>query len=369
MRKLAALILCALILCPAVLVYAAPQVSAGGACLLEASTGRVLYAQNADVKLPMASTTKIMTAILAIESCDISETVAVDDKAVGTEGSSMYLRYEERITVEDLLFGLMLTSGNDAAVALAIHICGSVEDFAILMNEKAAELGCENTNFVTPNGLHHDDHYSTAYDMALIAAYAMQNADFKRIVGTTYHETESGSISRTLKNKNKLLWEYEGGNGVKTGYTTRSGRCLVFSASRDGLQLVGAVINCPDMWNAAKGMLDFGFENYEMAMLVNAETQRFVIEIENGTKKALEVAPEHSIMYPVRKSGEDLVELSFTCEESLCAPVSFGLEVGEIGVSVNGEPVRSCRLITIEGAERLDFWYYLREVLQSWFAA
>ncbi|MDO4543011.1 MAG: D-alanyl-D-alanine carboxypeptidase family protein [Clostridia bacterium] len=347
---------------------AAPAVSVQGACLMEATTGRVLYEHNADQGLPIASTTKIMTALLAIENCNLDELVAIDDEAVGTEGSSMYLGYDETLSVRDLLYGLMLTSGNDAAVALAIHIAGSVEDFATMMNEKAKSLGCENTNFVTPNGLHNSNHYASAMDMSLIASYAMQNEDFAKIVGTTYHETETGAVSRTLKNKNKILWEYEGGCGVKTGYTIAAGKCLVFAAERDGLLLVGTVINCPDMWNGAKNMLDFGFENFEMTTLVDAKTWKASVSVEDGEKKELAAVVEKSIMYPTKKNGEDTVSVSFECVKSLTAPVELNSELGTIRVLVNGQIVGERRLIASQSVDKLGFWYYLMEVLERFIA-
>ena len=208
------------------------EISAGGVMLMDACTHKVLYAKNAHEKLPMASTTKIMTAILAIETGKLDALVTVPKEAYGVEGSSMYLRLGEKISLRDLVYGLMLVSGNDAAVAIAINVGGSIAGFAALMNEKAKALGAQNTHFVTPNGLHDAEHYTTAYDLALIASYAMQNETFREIVGTTYYRTVTGEITRTVKNKNKILWEYEGGNGVKTGYTMAAGKCLVFSAER-----------------------------------------------------------------------------------------------------------------------------------------
>lgn len=368
MKKLLSLLLALLILGigSTTLAQGAPAVSAGGACLMEASTGRVLYEKNADVQLPMASTTKIMTALLAVERCSLDEMVKIDDSAVGTEGSSMYLDHGETLSMVDLLHGLMLTSGNDAAVAIAIHISGSTEDFAKLMNSRAKELGCTNTNFVTPNGLHRSDHYSTARDMSLIACYAMQNKDFSDIVSTEYHQTTTGERSRTLKNKNRILWEYEGGNGVKTGYTQRSGKCLVFSAEREGMQLVGTVINCPDMWNTAKGLLDYGFENYEMTSLVDAQSMTFSVPVENSEKKHLAVAPEHSILYPTKKNGEDTINVTHSLPELTEAPLMCGTELGSITVRVNDTYVATQNLIAIESAEKLSFWYFLGKVFSRW---
>ncbi|MDD3401591.1 MAG: D-alanyl-D-alanine carboxypeptidase [Eubacteriales bacterium] len=345
------------------------DVYTAGACLIEASTGRVLYEKNADKRLPMASTTKVMTALLTLENCSLDEMVKIDDRAVGVEGSSMYLGYGETLCMRDLMYGLMLTSGNDAAVAIAIHVAGDVESFVELMNTKAVQIGCQNTNFVTPNGLHNDNHYSSARDMALIGAYAMQMPEFREIVSTNYHQTTTGNTDRTLKNKNRLLWEYEGGNGVKTGYTTKSGKCLVFAAKRDGMQVVGAVLSCPDMWNAAKSIMDYGFENYEMAALVDAETTSFFVPVKNSEKKHLAVSPEHSILYPIKINGDDNVNITHQTVEYTQAPVMAGSIMGSISAQVNGEYVGTYDLIAVESAQEYDLMYYLSQIFFGWLSA
>ncbi len=313
----------------------------------------------------MASTTKVMTALLAIETGGLDRLIAVADAAVGTEGSSMYLKRGEKLTLSDLLYGLMLTSGNDAAVAIACAIDGSVDAFAERMNARARELGCADTNFVNPNGLQHPEHYTTARDLCRIACAAMQNETFRTIVSTTYHVTQSGDAPRTIKNKNRLLWEYEGGNGVKTGYTTTAGKCLAFSARRGELQLVGVVLDCPSMWQTAKQLLDLGFETLEMQRLLPTQLPFLSIEVKNGDKERLAVVPKQGILYPIRKDGSDDVRVSVTvAEEPLSAPVAHGTEVGRVTIRVNGEVVLSGPLVTAEGAERLTYPYYLREVLR-----
>ena len=317
----------------------------------------------------MASTTKILTALLALETCSLDDIIEIDERAAGTEGSSMYLKEGERLSLEDLLYGLMLSSGNDAAVAIATHISGDVKSFAALMNQRAQELGCTNSNFVTPNGLHNDDHYSSALDMARIAACAMKNEKFRSLVSTNYHKTDTGAQQRTLKNKNRILWEYEGGNGVKTGYTKKAGKCLVFSAERDGMQLIGVVLACPDMWAEAKKLLDYGFSNYEMTRIVSAEDDISYVAVENSEKKQLAAAPEHSILYPTRKNGEDEIEVVRTVAELTEAPVKAGTGLGSITVSVNGEILCSQALIAIEDADKFNFWFYLGELIRGWLAA
>lgn len=347
---------------------AEPTVSAGGVALMEADTGRLLFAQNADARLPMASTTKIMTALLALERCSPDEIVSVPREAYGVEGSSMYLNLDEELLLSDLLYGLMLVSGNDAAVAIACHVAGSVEAFAALMNERAAQLGCTDTNFVTPNGLPDDEHYTTARDLCRIACAAMQNEAFAALVGTTYHETVSGDRARTLKNKNKVLWQYEGGCGVKTGYTTTAGRCLVFAAEREGMLLVGVVLNCPDMWNAAYSLLDYGFDAYENTLLVDAGACMAYADVTGGVKKGLAIYTKQAILYPLRCDGGDEIEWRLDYTESLPAPVAAGSEVGVLTLLVNGEAVASSPLVTGEAVAAADIWCYLFRIFHGWAA-
>ncbi len=345
-----------------------PDVSAGGAILIEASTGRVLLAQNADAPLPMASTTKVMTALLAAEHGDLDALVPVPDSAYGTEGSSMYLHRGERVSLRDLLYGLMLRSGNDAALTIANHIGGSTEDFAARMNARAKEIGCQNTHFVNPNGLPAEGHYTTARDLAQIAAVAMQNETFRLVVGTSYYEAKTGDQLRVLQNKNRLLWQYEGGCGVKTGFTKAAGRCLVFSAEREGMLLVGVLLNCPDMWNTAYAMLDYGFAAYEMRRLLSAGTPIGTVSVSRGESEVLELYAKEDILYPIKRDGSDAVEWKLARAESLNAPVVAGHEAGIVTLYVNGSEASGTPLIVTRGAARADVGYYLGEILSIWSA-
>ena len=251
--------------------FAGDQLCVGkSAILIEASSGRVLYEKNAYQKLPMASTTKIATALTALKHAKCDEIVTVDKQAVGIEGSSIYLREGEKLTVEELLYGLMLRSGNDAAVALAIHVGGSVDGFVTLMNNLAKEVGAKDTSFINPHGLHDENHYTTAYDLALITKAALQNEKFAQIVSSknAVISNEGYEYRRNLTNKNKLLTNYEYANGVKTGYTKKAGRCFVGSAKKDGMQLIAVVLNCGPMFENAQSMLEFGFSCYTMTNII-----------------------------------------------------------------------------------------------------
>ncbi|MUK87229.1 D-alanyl-D-alanine carboxypeptidase [Ornithinibacillus sp. L9] len=256
---------------------ASPSVSAQNAILIEKNTGRVLFEKQAHEKELIASTTKIMTALLAVESGKLDETVTVSERAVYTEGSSIYLKPGEKIKLEDLVYGLMLRSGNDAAVAISEHIGGSVEGFVHLMNEKAKWLGMTNTSFENPHGLDGEEHYSTAYDMALLMRQAMNNEHFQKITSTTSYKSESRSYS--WQNKNKLLTMfYEYCTGGKTGFTKAAGRTLVSSASKDGMELIAVTFNAPDDWRDHMKMFDWGFDNYEMESIASEGEIQFKVE-------------------------------------------------------------------------------------------
>ena len=338
-------------------------IPAQAAYLIEANSGRVLVSQNADARLPMASTTKIMTALLAIESGRLHETVKVPSEAVGTEGSSMYLKAGERIPLLDLVYGLMLTSGNDAAVAIAYFLCGGTDAFAAQMNARAAELGLNNTHFVNPNGLHDPNHYTTARDLATLAAAALDNPTFVEIVQTKYRETD-GDVSRKLKNKNRLLWEYEGGIGVKTGYTKAAGKCLVFAAERGGIKAVGVVLNCPSMWNTAKAMLDAAFQTYRAKTFLAADTV-FSVSVENGVKKTLCAVPKRSILYPTEIDGDETFTVDVALEPTLCAPVEAGQTVGTATLVRNGTAVCTIPIVARESVFPVDFRYYFLKTVSD----
>ena len=258
------------------IIYATTVFSAGGlslsaksAALYDPTSNSFLYTKNADTRLPMASTTKIMTALVAIENSSLDKDVLVCDMAIGTEGSSLYLKKDEIMSMGDLLMGLMLRSANDAAVAIAYEVAGSIEAFADKMNEKAAEIGAINTHFTNPHGLDDKNHYTTATDLALIAAEALKNDIFVEIVSTKKCIIKNfDGDARLLINHNKLLTLYDGAIGVKTGFTKKSGRCLVGAAERDGVRLIAVTINAPNDWNDHQTLFDFGFSKLKSSDLL-----------------------------------------------------------------------------------------------------
>lgn len=240
--------------------------SSSATIVIEQSSKKVLSSNNSRVRLAMASTTKIMTALVVLDNIvDVDVQLAIPEQAVGVDGSSVYLRRNEIWSVRDLLYALMLRSGNDASVALAIAVGGSVQGFVDMMNAKVQELGLKDTHFTNPHGLHDDEHYTTAYDLAIITAKAMQNPLFKTIVSAKSYVVEGNYTHDKyyFGNKNKMLLMMDGADGVKTGYTKNSGRCLVSSATREGNQLICVVLNVHDMWNVSKNLLEKGFEQLQ----------------------------------------------------------------------------------------------------------
>ncbi|WP_100407141.1 D-alanyl-D-alanine carboxypeptidase family protein [Bacillus solitudinis] len=281
------------------------SVSAQAAVLIEKESGRVLYGKNEHQPLRIASITKIMTAILAVESGKVDELVTVSKRAAGTEGSSIYLRENEKIKLEDLVYGLMLRSGNDSAVAIAEHVGGSLEGFVYMMNEKAEELGMTKTMFQNPHGLDdHEEHYSTAYDMALLTKYAMNNEHYKEITSTKTHRVEGEQI-RVWKNKNRLLTElYKYSTGGKTGYTKRANRTLVSTAQKDDMDLIVVTLNAPSDWHDHMNLCNWAFNTFEVDTLIKEGTFR---EIKDAFYKDRIFAP-YSFEYPLTNAEREMVK-------------------------------------------------------------
>ena len=275
-------------------------VEAKAECVMEMNSRRVLYESHGDIRLPMASTTKILTAATVLESAEnLKDQVIISGEAVGVEGSSVYLKKDDIYTVEELLYGLMLRSGNDCAVALALHCCGNISKFAAKMNETAQKAGALTSNFVNPHGLPHKGHYTTARDLSYIACYAMHNTKFREIVSTEYF------APRHWKNKNKMLWLYDGGIGIKTGYTKEAGRCLVSAAERENMTLICTVLNCSTTYERSSKLLDDAFEKYHYEQLLDKDT---VFTVKVG-EKVIKCKSEADYFYPLMEEEKELVEI------------------------------------------------------------
>ncbi len=317
----------------------AQAVSAQSAILLDAQTGRILYEKNIDRKSLIASTTKIMTALVVCEQCNVLDRMRIPKEAVGIEGSSMYLQEGEVLTVQELLYGLMLHSGNDAAVALAIYCGGTVEGFAQLMNDKAHRLGMDGSHFENPNGLDSPGHYSTARDLAILAAYAMDNPIFAKTVST-----KTVSVGqRSLRNHNKLLWQVEGADGVKTGYTKAAGRILVSSAVRQGRRLIAVTINAPDDWNDHKQLLENGFTRYCVRPLVSKGECLGYQEVAGGQQGYAALHADADFSFAMAQ--DEQVEIILPAPGFVYAPVVQGQKAGYAHVCIGDKSVGKIPLI------------------------
>jgi len=317
----------------------AVSISATAAVLMDVDSGRVLYAQNEDTKMLIASTTKIMTALVALENGDLNSTVKISAEAANTEGSSMYLKAGEKLTLETLLYGLMLCSGNDAAVAVAQGVAGSTDKFVKLMNEKAKELGMTHTSFANPNGLDDEKHYSTAKDMAVLACAAMNNETFARIVSTRTI-TVGG---RTLTNHNKLLSYVDGCIGLKTGYTKAAGRTLVSCVRRNGQRLVAVTLQDGNDWADHAALYDYGFSTYPAQRAMTIGETVGTLAVTGGLTTSLPLVAADSFSWPLAQ-GEKL-EVRFELPKSLRAPVTAGTSAGQAVFSLNGKEVGRVELL------------------------
>ena len=344
MKKcLLCLLLCA-VLCAPVCAADAPDHSARACILVCMDGGRVLYEKNADEFLPIASTTKIMTAMLVLESCALDEEVVIPPACAGVEGSSMALTPGETVSVEDLLYGLMLQSGNDAAVALAVHAAGSVEAFAERMNEKCKDLGLTQTHFLNPHGLDAEGQGSTARELAQIAQAAMENPVFRRIVAT-----ERKTIgNKTYENHNRLLRDYPGAVGVKTGYTMAAGRILVSCAERSGMRLLCVTIADPDDWADHTALLDWGFAEYRM---FEGEGISYVLPVLSGEARACAAVPKATPRLLLRQGETPKVRAALP--RFVFAPLKAGQPLGTLTLTAPDGAEASVPLVCA-GAVPLD---------------
>ena len=329
--------------------------SARKACVLDAVSGRMLYEKNASDRSLIASTTKIMTALIVCEQCNVLDRMRIPKEAAGIEGSSMYLKEGEVLTIQELLYGLMLSSGNDAAVALAIYCGGTVEGFAELMNDKARVLGLKNTHFMNPNGLDAPDHYSTAEDLAKLSAYAMKNPVFYRSVSAK--SVRAGE--RYLTNHNKLLWRLEGADGVKTGYTRAAGRILVSSATRDERRIISVTIDDPDDWNDHTALLEDGFSRYHVETLVREGDVLGTADVAGGRNPKVEILAGEDFSFSVAR--EERFSIVIPGAGFVYAPVVAGADAGFAWVLIGGNAVGKIPVVygcTIEqpNAEKKGFW-------------
>lgn len=320
-----------------------PSTSAESAILMDADSGRILYEKNAHKRMGMASTTKLMTALVALSLADKDRIISIPAEAVGIEGSSVYLVEGEKLTLEELILALLLSSANDAATAIAISLAGSEEAFADKMNEYARSLGLADTHFTNPHGLYSEEHYTTAKDLGVIAAEALKNETIRRIVATKKATIphDGKADARLLVNHNRLLKSYDGAIGMKTGFTKATGRCLVSAAQRDGLTLICVTLNAPDDWRDHTAILDFGFENFERRIFYTASAFSYALPLCDSQRDSVSLTNTEPLSLTVRKGSEidDLtVEAPF---RFAVGSVRRGNFFGQVTVCADGQSVSS----------------------------
>ena len=338
------------------------------------TSGTVIWGKDENKKTAMASTTKIMTAIVAIENSNLTDIVEVSSKAAGTGGSRLKIKKKDKITLNDLLYGLMLVSGNDAAVAIAEHVGGSVEGFAELMNNKAKELGLQCTHFVTPHGLDNPEHYTTAVELAKIADYALKNETFSKIVGTKNHTITINGYSKNLTNTNELLGVLNGVTGVKTGFTNNAGRCLVTSINRNGFNIITVVLQADTkkMRTAdSVNLIEYIYKNYEPINLKNIVDEQFKnwclinknkIQINKCKRNNLELYTTElkSEIIPMKKTEVDNIQINISQVYYLEAPVQENTILGTVKITNNDEVLDILEIRNKYSMEKRDVWDYLQ---------
>ena len=325
-----------------------PSINSRSAIVLDRNSNTVLFGKNENEKLKMASTTKIMTSIIVIENCNLTDTVEVSKKSAGTGGSRLGLKTGDKITVNDLLYGLMLCSGNDAAVALAEFTSGSIEGFAELMNKKVKELNLENTNFETPHGLDSANHYTTAYELALLSKYALDNETFLKIVGTKTKTITINGYPKTISNTNELLGNLNGVYGIKTGFTNGANRCLVTACKRNNLDIICVVLGADTKKFRTQDsikLIEYSFKTYEPVNVQSILDNEFntwkkdnldsfnIIKGENNNISLKLEKLEYPII-PIKKELKDKIRFTFECTKTLEAPVFQGFKIGNVRIEL-----------------------------------
>lgn len=353
-----------------------PDINSRAAIVIDRNSKTILYGKAETEQRKMASTTKIMTAIIVIENCNLSDVVTVSKKAASTGGSVLGIKTGDKISVRDLLYGLMLKSGNDTAVALAEHVGGSIEGFADMMNQKAQELGLTNTHFVTPHGLDNDDHYTTAYELALLTDYALENETFANYVATTNYTVTINGYSKTINNTNELLGHLDGVYGVKTGFTNGANRCLVTACKRGDLDIICVVLGADTKkfrTQDSMKLIEYCFDNYEMINLKQLVNDNFdnwktsnlsEISVEKGVSSNLDITIKNFNYdyYPIKNEDKENINIYIDCNYNLEAPLYSETIIGTLYVNINNENVLNFDIvnnITIDKKTTLDYFYEL----------
>lgn len=360
----------------------APKLNSRAAIVYDRTSKTVLYGKNIDEKRAMASTTKIMTAILVLENGNLSEQIEVCKKAANVGGSRLGLKEKDKITLKDLLYGLMLRSGNDAAVQIAIHLGGSVEGFAEMMNNKAKEIGLKNTNFVTPHGLDNPNHYTTVYELAILTDYALEIEEFAKIVNTKTTTVNINSNPVTINNTNELLGNLNGVDGVKTGFTNNAGRCLVTSTTRNNWQIISVVLGADTKKYRTKDsieLIEYTFKNYgqlNIKEIVNTKFKEWKkeneanIKIIKGTKEKIRTTINYNYAYemlPIKNGDLNNIKIQIENTNELEAPIQMNQELGKIHIIVENKEIMNIPIVSAESIDKKSMFGYCGEIMGNYF--
>lgn len=372
MKRFSALFFCFILLFNIAVLAEEPKVNAISAVIVDGDTGRILWGKNENKPMAMASTTKIMTALVALENSDIKKETTVSKNATLASPVKMYLAVGEKLTIEQLLYAMMLQSYNDSAVAVAEAVGGSVEKFCTMMNEKAKEIGCSDTVFETPNGLDKGNHHSTAEDMSKIGVYALKNQKLMKIMNTRDYTFKSSKTTYSFVNKDRLLSEYEGAIGMKTGFTGKAGHCFVGAANRGDITLVSVVLASgwgtagkSRKWIDTKALLNYGFNNYKKYSIING-SEKMNISIDKAEKEIAELKYEDSVDLLLSENEKANLKIENELPQNITAPINYGDSVGIGKIYTGNTLLKTVKIISAENIEKIGVEYNIKKLINQW---
>lgn len=372
MKRFSALFFCFILLINIVVLAEEPKVNAISAVVVDGDTGRILWGKNENEPMAMASTTKIMTALVALENSDITKETTVSKNATLASPVKMHLSVGEKMTIEQLLYAMMLQSYNDSAVAVAEAVGGGVEKFCAMMNEKAKEIGCNDTVFETPNGLDKGNHHSTAEDMSKIGVYALKNQKLMEIMNTRNYTFKSSKTTYSFVNKDRLLSEYEGAIGMKTGFTGKAGHCFVGAANRGNITLVSVVLASgwgtagkSRKWIDTKALLNYGFNNYKKYSIID-DSEKMNIPIDKAEKEIAELKYEDSVELLLSENEKANLKIENELPQNVTAPINYGDSVGVGKIYTGNTLLKTVKIISAENIEKIGVEYNIKKLINQW---
>lgn len=372
MKRFSALFFCFILLFNIAVLAEEPKVNAISAVVVDGDTGRILWGKNENKPMAMASTTKIMTALVALENSDITKETTVSKNATLASPVKMHLAVGEKLTIEQLLYAMMLQSYNDSAVAVAEAVGGSVEKFCTMMNEKAKEIGCSDTVFETPNGLDKGNHHSTAEDMSKIGVYALKNQNLMKIMNTRDYTFKSSKTTYSFVNKDRLLSEYEGAIGMKTGFTGKAGHCFVGAANRGDITLVSVVLASgwgtagkSRKWIDTKALLNYGFNNYKKYSIING-SEKMNISIDKAEKEIAELKYEDSVDLLLSENEKANLKIENELPQNITAPINYGDSEGIGKIYTGNTLLKTVKIISAENIEKIGVEYNIKKLINQW---